>query len=128
MILNKKFLPVTALFVLMNTIGLYCIYFFPINGIKLSFILVVNLMLFILALFNFWRIQKMDLSKPNQMVQSVMMGTLVKMMIFAIAALIYSRQNLGPVGLITLFISMGIYLMYTFLEIQIGRASCRERV
>lgn len=118
MILNKKFLPVTALFVLMNTIGLYCIYFFPINGIKLSFILVVNLMLFILALFNFWRIQKMDLSKPNQMVQSVMMGTLVKMMIFAIAALIYSRQNLGPVGLITLFISMGIYLMYTFLEIQ----------
>jgi hypothetical protein len=118
MILNKKFLPVTALFVLMNTIGLYCIYFFPIKGIKLSFILVVNLMLFILALFNFWRIQKMDLSKPNQMVQSVMMGTLFKMMIFAIAALIYSRQNLGPVGLITLFISMGIYLMYTFLEIQ----------
>ncbi|MEN9512966.1 MAG: hypothetical protein RJB16_726 [Bacteroidota bacterium] len=118
MILNKKFLPVTALFVLMNTIGLYCIYFFPIKGIKLSFILVVNLMLFILALFNFWRIRKMDLSKPNQMVQSVMMGTLVKMMIFAIAALIYSRQNLGPVGLITLFISMGIYLMYTFLEIQ----------
>jgi hypothetical protein len=118
MILNKKFLPVTALFVLMNTIGLFFIYFFPIKGIKLSFILVVNLMLFILALFNFWRIQKMDLSKPNQMVQSVMMGTLVKMMIFAIAALIYSRQNLGPVGLITLFISMGIYLMYTFLEIQ----------
>jgi hypothetical protein len=118
MILNKKFLPVTALFVLMNTIGLYCIYFFPIKGIKLSFILVVNLMLFVLALFNFWRIQKMDLSKPNQMVQSVMMGTLFKMMIFAIAALIYSRQNLGPVGLITLFISMGIYLMYTFLEIQ----------
>ena len=118
MILNKKFLPVTALFVLMNTIGLYCIYFFPIKGIKLTFILVVNLMLFILALFNFWRIRKMDLSKPNQMVQSVMMGTLVKMMIFAIAALIYSRQNLGPVGLITLFISMGIYLMYTFLEIQ----------
>ena len=118
MILNKKFLPVTALFVLMNTIGLFCIYFFPIKGIKLSFILVVNLMLFFLALFNFWRIRKMDLSKPNQMVQSVMMGTLVKMMIFAIAALIYSRQNLGPVGLITLFISMGIYLMYTFLEIQ----------
>lgn len=118
MMLNKKFLPVTALFVLMNTIGLYCIYFFPIKGIKLSFILVVNLMLFVLALFNFWRIQRMDLSKPNQMVQSVMMGTLIKMMIFAIAALIYSRQNLGPVGLITLFISMGIYLMYTFLEIQ----------
>jgi hypothetical protein len=118
MMLNKKFLPVTALFVLMNTMGLYCIYFFPIKGIKLSFILVVNLMLFVLALFNFWRIQKMDLSKPNQMVQSVMMGTLVKMMIFAIAALIYSRQNLGPVGLITLFISMGIYIMYTFLEIQ----------
>jgi len=114
----KKFLPILALFMCMNAIGLFCINFFPIEGVKFSFILVVNLMLFALSLFNFWRIQKMDASKPNQMVQSVMMGTLIKMMIFAIAALIYSRQHLGPVGFTTLLISMGIYLIYTFLEIQ----------
>lgn len=116
--LNKKFLPVAALFMLLNAIGLYGMYFLSIEGIKISFILVVNAMLFVLSFFSFWRVRNMDLTKPNQMVQSVMMGTLIKMMIFAIAALIYSRQNLGPVGLITLFISMGIYLLYTFLEIQ----------
>lgn len=118
MMLNKKFLPVAALFMLLNAIGLYDIYFLSIEGIKISFILVVNAMLFVLSFFSFWRVRNMDLTKPNQMVQSVMMGTLIKMMIFAIAALIYSRQNLGPVGLITLCISMGIYLIYTFLEVQ----------
>ena len=114
----KKFLPVAALFMLLNAIGFYSMYFLSIQGIKISFILVVNAMLFVLSLFSFWRIRNMDLSKPNQMVQSVMMGTLIKMMIFAIAALIYARQQLGPVGLMTLCISMGIYLMYTFLEVQ----------
>lgn len=114
----KKFLPILALFICLNAIGLFCVNFFPIVGVKFSFILVVNLMLFALSLFNFWRIQKMDARKPNQMVQSMMMGTLIKMMIFAIAALIYSRQHLGPVGFTTLLISMGLYLIYTYLEIQ----------
>lgn len=114
----KKFLPILALFMFLNAIGLFSIYFFPVEDVKIPFILVVNLMLFGLSLFNFWRIQKMDANKPNQMVQSVMMGTLIKMMLFAIAALIYSKQHIGPVGFTTLFISMGIYLIYTFLEIQ----------
>ena len=93
-------------------------YFTSLVGIKFPFILVVNLLLFVLAIFSFIRLQKMEVSKPNQMVQSVMMGTLLKMMVFAIAALIYSKQQKTPVGMTTLFISMGIYLLYTYLEIQ----------
>jgi hypothetical protein len=60
----------------------------------------------------------MDITKHNQMVKSLIMGTLVKMMVFAIAALIYSKQQKAPVGMTTLLISMGIYLVYTYLEIQ----------
>jgi hypothetical protein len=118
MMFDKKFLPVAALFMLMNAIGLYCIYYFPLEGIKIPFILVVNLMLFVLSVFGFRRIQKMDVQKPNLMVQSVMMGTIIKMMVFAVAALVYAKQQKGPVGLTSLFISMGLYLVYTYLEIQ----------
>ena len=114
----KKFLPITALFMLVNAIGLFSFYFFPFTVVKIPFILVVNGMLFALSFFNFRRVLKMDLTKPNQMVQSVMIGTLVKMMVFAIAALIYSKQKQSPVGLTSLFISMGLYLIYTYLEIQ----------
>ena len=116
--LFKKFLPVLALFIFFNAIGLFSINFFPIQGVKMPFVLVVNGMLFALSLLNFRRFQKMDIHKPNQMVQSVMLGTLIKMMVFAIAALIYAKQQKGPVGLITLLISMGLYLVYTYLEIQ----------
>ena len=118
MMFDKKFLPVAALFMLMNAIGLYSIYYFPLEGIKIPFILVVNLMLFVLSVFSFRRIQKMDVQKPNLMVQSVMMGTIIKMMVFAVAALVYAKQQKGPVGLTSLFISMGLYLVYTYLEIQ----------
>lgn len=118
MILNNKFLPVAALFMLINAIGLYCIYFYPLKGVKIPFVLVVNLMLFILSIFSFRRIQKMDVQKPNLMVQSVMMGTIIKMMVFAVAALVYAKQQTGPVGLTSLLISMGLYLGYTYLEIQ----------
>ena len=114
----KKFLPVLALFMFINAIGLYSINFLPIEGVKIPFVLVVNGMLFALSLLNFRRVQKMDNHKPNQMVQSVMLGTLTKMMVFAVAALVYSKQQKGPVGLITLLISMGLYLVYTYVEIQ----------
>lgn len=114
----KKFLPVLALFMFINAIGLYSINFLPIEGVKIPFVLVVNGMLFALSLLNFRRVQKMDIHKPNQMVQSVMLGTLIKMMVFAVAALVYSKQQKGPVGFITLLISMGLYLVYTYLEIQ----------
>ena len=114
----KKFLPVLALFMFINAIGLYSINFLPIEGVKIPFVLVVNGMLFALSLLNFRRVQKMDIHKPNQMVQSVMLGTLIKMMVFAVAALVYSKQQKGAVGLTTLLISMGLYLVYTYLEIQ----------
>jgi hypothetical protein len=116
--LFKKIMPILALFMLLNAIGFYCMYFTSLVGVKFPFILVVNLMLFILSFLSLIRLQKMDITKPNQMVQSVMMGTLVKMMVFAIAALIYSKQQKAPVGMTTLLISMGIYLVYTYLEIQ----------
>jgi uncharacterized membrane protein YidH (DUF202 family) len=119
MSLFKKILPVLALFAFINAIGLFSINFFLIKEVKIPFILVVNGMLFVLSLLNFRRVQQMDLNKPNQMVQSVMIGTLIKMMVFAVAALIYSKQQKGPVGYTTLLISMGLYLVYTYIEIRL---------
>jgi hypothetical protein len=78
----------------------------------------VNLMLLMMSLFNFNRIRKVDMKNPRAMVNSVMIGTILKMVVFAGAALFYATQKKAPVGMPTLMSSMGLYLVYTWLEIR----------
>ena len=114
---QKEFRPVLALFfavlalvLLQQNTGLNL----PINSM---FIIVVNCMLFIMALFNFKRISEVDLKNPNAMVRSVMMGTMLKFIVFGGAALWYATQKKAPIGTNNLFIAMGLYLIYTWIEI-----------
>ena len=114
---QKEFRPVLALFfavlalvLLQQNTGLNL----PINSM---FIIVVNCMLFIMALFNFKRISEVDLKNPNAMVRSVMTGTMLKFIVFGGAALWYATQKKAPIGTNNLFIAMGLYLIYTWIEI-----------
>jgi hypothetical protein len=114
---QKEFRPVLALFftvlalvLLQQNMGLNL----PINNM---FIIVVNFMLLIMALFNFKRISEVDLKNPNAMVRSVMMGTMLKFIVFGGAALWYATQIKAPIGTNNLFIAMGLYLIYTWIEI-----------
>ena len=116
---RKQIAPILFLFVLINTLLLFGnAYFTEPNFIKFKFILVVNLMLFSLSIFNYIRLKKMDDKNPHAMVRSVMVGTLLKMLIFAGAALAYATQTKIPVGIPTLLVSMALYLIYTWLEIR----------
>jgi hypothetical protein len=87
---------------------------FTINN---NFVLVVNLILFTMALFNFKRISHLDLNNPNAMVRSVMTGTMLKFIVFGGGALWYATQKKAPIGTNNLFIAMGLYLLYTWIEI-----------
>ncbi len=71
-----------------------------------------------MSIYNFIRLRNVDEAKPSAMVRSVMVGTLLKMVIFAGAALAYATQKKAPVGYPTLLSSMGLYLIYTWLEIR----------
>ena len=75
-------------------------------------------MLLFMYFFNMIRISKLDKANPNAMVRSVMVGTLLKMVVFIGMALVYTTQVKQPVGMATLLASMGIYLLYTWLEIK----------
>lgn len=114
---DKKIRPVFALFFAV----LACVMIqqkiatqLPVNG---NFIMVVNGMLFSIALFNFKRISQVDVHNPNAMVRSVMTGTIIKFMMFGSAALWYATQKKVPIGTNNLFIAMGLYLVYTWIEI-----------
>jgi hypothetical protein len=114
----KKLVPILSIFVIVNMLLLLGHENNWAVGLKHKFIMTVNLMLVCMSVFNFVRIRKMEATNPHAMVRSVMAGTLLKMLVFAGAALAYASQKLGPVGIPTLLICMGLYLVYTWLEIQ----------
>jgi hypothetical protein len=117
--IRKQLAPILFLFVFANTVLIFA---YSYNGVStsfnLKFIMVVNLMLFSMSIYNYIRLRRMDASKPSAMVRSVMVGTLLKMVIFAGAALAYATQKKAPVGYPTLLSSMGLYLIYTWIEIS----------
>lgn len=117
--IRKHLSPILFLFVLVNTILLFAnTYLGDSVDIKFRFIMGVNLMLFVMAIVNFNRIRKLDFNNPRVVVNSVMIGTILKMVVFAGAALFYATQKKAPVGMPTLLTSMGLYLVYTWLEIK----------
>jgi hypothetical protein len=117
--IRKQLSPILFLFVLTNTILLFSNTYYATHTVfKFKFIMVVNLMLFSMSIYNFIRLRNVDEAKPSAMVRSVMVGTLLKMVIFAGAALAYATQKKAPVGYPTLLSSMGLYLIYTWLEIR----------
>lgn len=115
---SKKILTILLLFVVVNITAFIGMFGNFEIGLNYYFVIVVNTMLLIMSLLNYYRIQKMDPTNANAMVRSVMLGTLLKMGVFAIAALVYATQKKAPVGIPTLLVCMGLYLLYTWFEIQ----------
>lgn len=112
----KKMIPILSLFALIN---MMCLLFMEnVLYFNYYFIVVVNTMLFLMAIYGYVRFLKMDMNNPNAMIRSVMLGTLLKLGVFAIAALIYAKTQKTKVGIPTLSVCMGIYLLYSWLEIR----------
>ena len=114
---QKKFRPAIALFLAVLSLSFILQQTNILNTFKSDFIRIVNGILFLIAVFNFQRINKVDLSKPHAMVRSVMTGTMIKFIIFGGAALWYAIQKKAPIGNLNLIIAMVLYLMYSWIEI-----------
>ena len=121
----KRFLP-TMLIAFLFTLILYILKLLFNSGlvhlpfIKFNFLIIVNLLLFTMSLFNFYKLSRMDATNPSALIRSVMVGSLIKMMFFAVAALVYATQQTTSVGTASLLIGMGMYLIYAWLEVKIA--------
>ena len=113
---QKKFRPAIALFLAVLSLSFILQQTNILNTFKSDFIRIVNGILFLIAVFNFQRINKVELSKPHAMVRSVMTGTMIKFIIFGGAALWYATQKKAPIGNLNLIIAMGLYLLYSWIE------------
>jgi hypothetical protein len=114
---QKNFRPIFALFFAVFSLTLIQLKLPIHSAINSIFIITVNSILFIIALINYKRLSQVDLSNPNRMVRSVIMGTMLKFIVFGGAALWYATQKKAPIGIYNLLIAMGLYLWYTWIEI-----------
>jgi len=114
---QKKFRPIFALFFAVLAITLLLQNMHLLVRVNGNFIVVVNGILLVLSLINYLRLSKLDRNNPNAMVRSMMSGTMIKFIVFGGAALWYAMQKKAPIGTCNLLIAMGLYLLYTWIEI-----------
>lgn len=120
MVKLKAFLPVIVLFILLNG--------FLISGKSLlakwnmnsDVVMTGNLLLFAITLVSFLlAFRGLKSANAHAFMRSVYTSMMFKLFVCIIAAFIYIYSNNGVVNKPALFACMGLYLVYTFLEVSV---------
>ena len=112
--------PFILFFILLNALFLAGRDFLERAGFDQSVLIIGNLVLFAATLVSFvFSKQGLRSENPQAFVRSVYLSIMIKLFICVIAALVYIflfRKNLNRPAL---FICMGLYLVYTFIEVSV---------
>ena len=116
--LVKKFIPVIGLFLLINLIVIIFGNSLKEYGFDIGFLIVANLILFLLTFLGFY-IQTRGVRSTNihAFIRGIYSSFLIKMFVIVGAILIYILVMGGEANKPSILTSMGIYLIYTFLEV-----------
>jgi hypothetical protein len=124
----REFAPIVILFVILNALAIVFRSKFIALDIDQDVVIAGNLFLFALTFFSFLIARKGLLAKnPHAFMRSINGSIMVKMFLTIIAAGIYIaiyKKELNKAGL---FICMGLYLVYMFLEVSILTRMLRQK-
>ena len=125
---RSPLLPLIILFILLNALLLTGKNFLERSGFDQSVLIIGNLILFAATLVSFvFARQGLRSENPQAFVRSVYMSIMIKLFICVIAAVIYIflfRKNLNRPALFT---CMGLYLVYTFIEVSVLTKTLKEK-
>lgn len=116
----REFVPIVLLFVIINALAISFRERWITWNVDQDVVIGGNLFLFIVTFFSFLIAKRgLQHKNPNVFMRSVYGSIMFKMFLSLIAAFIYIaiyKKELNKAGL---FICMGLYLVYTFLEVSI---------
>ena len=116
--MQKKYAPVVILFVLVNLIVLIFRSFLEANGFDIGFLIIANAILFMLSILGFViQMRGLKSTNVNAFIRSLYSSLLAKMVIIMIAVITYIFITGGKVNKPSLFTSMGLYFLYTSIEV-----------
>lgn len=114
------FFPITTLFLALTTIYFLGFRLLQSWGFDIRVLVIANLILFTVTYVSFL-VGKSGLqsSNPHAFIRSAMGSIMIKFSACIIAALIYIMIYKTNINKPALFTSMGLYLVYSFLEVSI---------
>lgn len=116
----RDFAPVVLLFIILNALFVAGRSWLEGWGADQGVLIAGNLLLFAITLFSFLMAQRgLRNPNPHHFVRSVYSSILVKLFACMIAALAYIAINKANLNKPALFGCMGLYLVYTFLEVSV---------
>lgn len=116
---RKSFLPIILLFIALNGFFIAGKSMLQRWGAEQNVLIIGNVLLFLITLISFIVAEKgLHNKNPHAFVRSAYGSIMIKLFICIIAAVIYIatfKKNLNKPALFTL---MGLYLVYTFIEVS----------
>ncbi|PJE47223.1 MAG: hypothetical protein CUR34_06765 [Sediminibacterium sp.] len=118
---KKLYLPLAILFFLVTAI---CYFFGTVlkqKQIDPGVVAGANSLLFIICFYSLRsQLKSMDNTNPHAMVRGVMGSVVLKLFVLGAAAFIYLYNAGEAKSVNALFVSMGLYILYTWLEVKIA--------
>ena len=115
----NKSVPVIVLFILINALAFIFKTFLHDQGFGIKFLLTANLLLFCLSLLTYFiQMRGLKSTNINAFIRSVYASLLIKIFIVIIALAVYLFITKGKVNKPSLFTSMALYILYTFIEVR----------
>lgn len=120
--------PIILFFILLNAFFITGRNFLERSGFDQSVLIIGNLVLFGATLLSFVFARRgLRAENPQAFVRSVYMSIMIKLFISAIAALVYIFLFRKNVNRPALFACMGLYLVYTFIEVSVLTKLLKEK-
>ena len=113
--------PVYILFIIINIVPIIFSNTLDACKINVNVVIAANLLLFIISMLNLY-FQSKNINNPNRsaVIRGVMAGTFLKLMGLAAATLIYLVVAGANRSVNAVFVGMGLYIIYTWLEVKIS--------
>jgi hypothetical protein len=116
----KGFLPILLIFVLLNAFFIVGRNMLQRWNADQDVLIIGNALLFVITFISFLlAIRGLKNPNPHAFVRSVYGSIILKLFVCMIAALVYIAIYQKDLNKIALFGCMGLYLVYTFLEVSI---------
>jgi hypothetical protein len=125
---NKPLAPLAVLFVVLNALLIFFRRKLESKGVNADVVIGGNIILFLITVLSFLLAKKgLNQSNPHAFVRSIYSSMMIKLFVCIIAAFAYFYVAGKEINKPALFICMGLYLVYTFLEVSVLTKMLRSK-
>ncbi len=118
---KKLYLPLIILFVSINAVSIVFKPFMVQHQIDNAVVISSNTLLFFISIMSLYmQLKSVNNPNPHAMVRGVMGSVVLKLFVLGTAAFLYLYAAGETKSVNALFISMALYLIYTWLEVRLA--------